>query len=181
MLLTTDGEWSHRVTSPVSKLEKGYRVETADPVHDEHFSGRCVPVWRFRRAMFNDFRGRMDWCVHRFDEANHNPAAAVNGDETDRILQMKAKPGQSLTFDATASSDPDGDDLDFRWWIYTEAGSCDKDVDLSEKAGPKTTLTVPQDASGSEIHLILALQDQNKIVPMYDFRRVVISVDGAEN
>lgn len=44
VLLTTDGEWSHRVTSPVSKLEKGYRVETADPVHDEQLAQLCDGV-----------------------------------------------------------------------------------------------------------------------------------------
>lgn len=44
VLLTTDGDWSHRVTSPVSKLEKGYRVETADPVHDEQLAQLCGGV-----------------------------------------------------------------------------------------------------------------------------------------
>ena len=48
-----------------------------DPIHDEQFTGHYVPVWRFRRAMFNDFRGRMDWCVKTYDDANHNPVAAT--------------------------------------------------------------------------------------------------------
>jgi 16S rRNA pseudouridine516 synthase len=32
MLLTDDGKWSHRITSPRHKLPKRYRVETADPI-----------------------------------------------------------------------------------------------------------------------------------------------------
>ncbi|MCP8689677.1 pseudouridine synthase [Marinobacterium sedimentorum] len=32
ILLTDDGKWSHRITSPRHKLPKRYRVETADPI-----------------------------------------------------------------------------------------------------------------------------------------------------
>ncbi len=32
MLLTDDGKWSHRITSPRHKLPKRYRVATADPI-----------------------------------------------------------------------------------------------------------------------------------------------------
>lgn len=39
------------------------RETWTDPVTNESFSGYNVPVWRFRRAMWNDFQGRMDWCV----------------------------------------------------------------------------------------------------------------------
>ena len=43
--------------------------EWTDPVHNETFNSFMAPVWRFRRAMFNDFRARMDWCVKEFSEA----------------------------------------------------------------------------------------------------------------
>ncbi|GGO88602.1 pseudouridine synthase [Marinobacterium nitratireducens] len=35
VLLTDDGQWSHRITSPRHKLSKRYRVETADPIDDD--------------------------------------------------------------------------------------------------------------------------------------------------
>jgi 16S rRNA pseudouridine516 synthase len=35
VLLTTDGQWSHRLTSPNHHCEKRYRVVCADPVSDE--------------------------------------------------------------------------------------------------------------------------------------------------
>jgi hypothetical protein len=79
--------------------------EWTDHVHDETFNSFMVPVCRFRRAMFNDFRARMDWCVQEFSEANHNPAAAVNGDKGDDIIHLQVSPGQKLTLDASASSD----------------------------------------------------------------------------
>ncbi|WP_119396360.1 16S rRNA pseudouridine(516) synthase RsuA [Salinibius halmophilus] len=35
VLLTNDGQWSHRITSPQHQCEKRYRVELADPITDE--------------------------------------------------------------------------------------------------------------------------------------------------
>ena len=35
LLITDDGRWSHRVTSPTSHCKKTYRLETADPITDE--------------------------------------------------------------------------------------------------------------------------------------------------
>lgn len=35
MLLTTDGEWSHRITSPRHACPKVYRVDVAEPLDDE--------------------------------------------------------------------------------------------------------------------------------------------------
>lgn len=57
----------------------------------------------------------MDWCVVPFENANHNPVAAFNGDQTEKIHFLKAAPGETVTLDAIASIDPDGDDLVFSW------------------------------------------------------------------
>ena len=148
-----------------------------DPIHGDTFSGRYVPVWRFRRAMFNDFRGRMDWCVKRFQDANHNPIASVNGDKSDRILTWKASPGQTIRFDASASVDPDGDEMDFRWWNYAEAGTYSGQIMFSGVSAEAVSLTIPNDAAGTELHVILTAQDRNEIVRMYDYRRVVIRIE----
>ncbi len=147
-----------------------------DPVEQESFSGYEVPVWRFRRAMFNDFRARMDWCVKPYDQANHNPIAAFGDDRSDSIIHLKARSGQIIDLDATASKDPDGDSLHVTWWVYRQAGTYDNDINISHATSAKTKLKIPDDASGKEIHLILEIQDDNEIVSMYDFRRIVINV-----
>lgn len=158
-------------------FEADSETETwADPIHDDVFQGRSVPVWRFRRAMFNDFKARMDWCVKSFDDANHNPVAAINGDTADTIIHLKATPGQSVTLDASDSSDPDGDGLRFAWWDYPEAGTFQGDIAIKSPSVDSATLTVPQDAAGSEIHVILEVIDDNPIVSLHDYRRVVIAV-----
>lgn len=147
-----------------------------DPVHGQTFDDSDVPVWRFRRAMWNDFRARMDWCVKPFAQANHNPVAAFNGDKADTIIHLQALPGQQLNLDASATTDPDNDGLEFNWWIYQEAGTYTKNITILNAKAVKTNLTIPNDALNSEIHLILEVQDKNSIVPMTDYRRVVINV-----
>ncbi|MCG8525377.1 MAG: DUF1593 domain-containing protein [Opitutales bacterium] len=134
------------------------------------------PVWRWRRAFLNDFVCRMDWCVKSYEDANHHPVAAVNGDTSDDILIKEVKAGQTLKFDASASSDPDDDDLKMTWWVYPEAGTYEGAADIPRSTGAKTKFKVPADAAGSQIHLILEVEDQSKIASLYDYRRVVLNV-----
>ncbi len=159
-------------------FEADSEVESwTDPIHDASFNSRYVPVWRFRRAMFNDFQGRMDWCVKSYEEANHHPVAAVNSDTSDAILHRSAAPGDKIKLDAARSSDPDGDDLNFRWWVYREAGTYANEVRLSSDSARFVTVDIPEDAADSEIHVILTVYDDSEIVSLYDYRRIVIRVE----
>jgi len=152
-----------------------------DPVHRDTFSNHYVPVWRFRRAMFNDFRARMDWCVKDYDQANHHPRAVLNGDNSDAILRLSAKPGGTITFVAAGSSDPDNDALRYFWWIYPEAGRrpYSKALSIEDDTADKVSLTIPADAAGTELHVILEVWDKNEILPVVDYRRAVIDVGTA--
>ena len=40
VLLTDDGQWSHRITSPKHQCEKTYLVTLADPV-ENHYASAC--------------------------------------------------------------------------------------------------------------------------------------------
>jgi len=160
-------------------FEADSEVETwTDPIHQETFTSHFVPVWRFRRAMFNDFRARMDWCVKEYDQANHAPQAVVNGNTSDHIIRLTAEPGDVLSFDASGSTDPDNDVIRFHWWNYTEAGPRPYGKVLANKDNTesKMKLSIPADAAGKQLHVILEVWDQNDIVPMVDYRRVVIEV-----
>jgi len=152
--------------------------EWTDPVDGKTYKNFKVPVWRFRRAMYNDFRGRMDWCVNPYDEANHNPVAAFGEDTTDNIIRMKAVPGQSIELNASATTDPDGDSVNFKWWVYNEAGTYAEEITIQNADEASTELKIPNDALNSEIHVVLEVQDENDIVSLYDYRRVVIDVVG---
>lgn len=154
--------------------------ETADrwvnPETGECLENEYVPIWRWRRAMFNDFRARMDWCVKPRDQANHRPVAAIDGDRNSSIVYRQVRPGDQLTLDASASNDPDGDALVYRWFTYPEAGTFEGDVPLEDAKDAKCSVKIPADAAGKEIHLILEVVDQNADCPLYEYRRVVLKV-----
>ncbi len=148
-----------------------------DPESGETFHGDYVPVWRWRPAMYADFICRMDWCVKPFKEANHHPVAAFDGDPSDTIVRRKARAAEVLDFDASASTDPDGDPLIFSWWQYEEAGTYPGRVFIEDAAAAKAKVHIPTGAGGKQIHIILEVRDQNSIASLHDYRRVVIEVE----
>jgi hypothetical protein len=147
-----------------------------NPDDGESYEGIFVPVWRWRQAFFNDFICRMDWCVKSYQEANHHPNAVLNGDSSNEILFMQVEAGEKLKLNAAGSSDPDGDDLVFNWLCYPEAGTYDGAPKISSPGGEETSITIPKDAAGKELHIILEVKDQNEIASLWDYRRLVIQV-----
>jgi hypothetical protein len=127
--------------------------------------------------MYADFICRMDWCVKPFKEANHHPVAAFDGDPSDTIVRRKARAAEVLDFDASASTDPDGDPLIFSWWQYEEAGTYPGRVFIEDAAAAKAKVHIPTGAGGKQIHIILEVRDQNSIASLHDYRRVVIEVE----
>ncbi len=157
------------------------RGEAADdwvePETGKRFNPEFAPVFRWRQAFLNDFVCRMDWCRGAVEETNHSPQAVIWGDGSDSILVVEAVPGSSLRFDASGSSDPDGDPISIHWWQYREAGSYPGPVELSAKTGPSSELSVPENAAGTSIHIILEVRDGSAIAPLYDYRRIVVEVE----
>lgn len=147
-----------------------------NPEDGTQYESNYTPVWRWRRAIFNNFKCRMDWCIESYEKANHHPKAVLNGDLTDKILIIKAKPGEKIALDATGTTDPDGDKLDVLWWNYREAGTYEGMPKIENPSGINAEVEIPLDAAGKEIHIILEVKDQNKIASLWDYRRMVISV-----
>ena len=147
-----------------------------DPESAETFHGDYVPVWRWRPAMYADFICRMDWCVKPFKEANHHPVAAFNGDTSDTIVRWKTRAGEVLEFDASGSTDPDGDELTYSWWQYEEAGTYPGRVFIERADAAKAKVHIPTGAGGKQIHVILEVRDKNLIASLHDYRRVVVDV-----
>jgi len=175
--------WSRHAS--VNADEKGVApfkmyVEASDtwinPDEGKQYEGIYVPVWRWRQAFFNDFICRMDWCEQSYENANHHPVAVLNGDMSDDILIMEVSPGDEISLDASASKDPDGDELDISWWYYPEAGTFTGEPVITNASGKKTSISIPDNSSGKEIHIILEVKDQSEVASLWDYRRVVFKI-----
>lgn len=91
---------------------------------------------------------------------------------------LNALPGEKLELDASATIDPDSDELDYLWWIYEEAGNYAGQIFIDEPNQNKTFLIVPTGAAKKQFHLILQVKDKNKIASFFDYRRIVVNVSG---
>jgi hypothetical protein len=132
-------------------------------------------VWRWRPTYQRDFQARLDWCVAtRFEDANHAPVPHCQGDDTRSVLQIEAVAGQPVQLRASGSTDPDGDRLNYRWFLYPEPGTYQGDVKIKNGTAPQAVLDVPMDAAGKSIHVILEVTDDGT-PPLTRYRRLVVT------
>ncbi len=133
-------------------------------------------IWRWREHFQHDFSARLDWCVaDSFGKANHNPIAVLNSDKTRNVLQLTAKPGQTVTLSAAGSWDPDGNGVKTTWFVYPEAGTHRGTAELSETGGNETVLVAPEVKKPETVHVILQLQDSGT-PSLFAYRRVIVTV-----
>ncbi len=136
-------------------------------------------VWRWRPAFQNDFQARMDWCVLPFEQANHAPSAGFRGDDSRDLVELKPASGTTVDLDASGSSDPDRDELSYRWFVYPEAGTYERNPTITNAGSSLARLHVPGDAGGESIHVILEVTDDGT-PPLTAYRRIVLSVENGE-
>jgi Protein of unknown function (DUF1593) len=176
---TQGGDMFRRVSSRDRVVGNEGRSELSDQ----------ASIWRWREAFQHDFAARMDWTVKSFAAANHNPQLSVNGSAGTAPIVMAAQVGQPIALDARASRDPDGNELQFKWFHYAEAGFVPDqglaDLQLSATTGAVITATptaacrpnwLPLNpCAGGVAHLILAVTD-NGTPTLTSYRRIIITV-----
>jgi hypothetical protein len=135
-------------------------------------SDRSCAQTRWVEDIQNDFAARADWGVMSFEEANHNPVASVA-----EGLEIIRAAGAEVVLHG-AATDPDGDAVRYRWWVYREAGTYAGAVELNGADVASMSFRVPKDASpGETIHLILDAQDDGS-PPLKHYQRVIVTVEG---
>ena len=142
--------------------------------NDAELTAYLKPQWRWIGALQNYFAARADWCAKEFNEANHAPVATMTGQ-----LTRDVKPGETVQLSASAT-DRDEDQLTFRWWQYSEAGSAKATVTIAgSDSANKASFVVP-DEPGKQIHIILEVTD-NGMPPLTGYQRVICHINGNLN
>jgi Protein of unknown function (DUF1593) len=166
------------------------RVTSADTV-DGRTSDQAT-IWRWRAAYQNDFAARMDWTIKGFAHANHPPVIDIPGYDAAQPIRISAEAGDRLTLDASASHDPDGDRLTYRWFHYAEAGAGEgvnlADISLQSPNNDRVAITakapcrkmwldgfVPCKGSGIA-HIILVVTDSGKPA-LTRYARIILTVE----
>lgn len=158
----------------------------------DHVSDQAT-IWRWREAFQNDFAARMSWTVRDYKQANHNPVVEVNGQAGTAPIFLDAEVGKPITLDATHTHDPDGQALQFKWFLYAEAGGTGTNLAAVTIAGADSAKAVitpttacrsnwlqatPGCAGAGTAHIILAVTDDGS-PRLTSYRRIILNVHSA--
>lgn len=179
---TQGGDEFKRVTSQDAVVGVDGRIHLSDQ----------ATIWRWRNAFQNDFAARMNWTVADFAHSNHNPLAVVNGKGGAAPIEMDVTVGKPIVLDASGSTDPDGQKLKFKWFVYPEAGVEDGNLSALTLQGADTArVTVTADAvcrpdwlpvipckGTGTAHVILTVTDDGS-PQLTSYRRVILRVHPA--
>tara|TARA_R110002111_G_scaffold52480_8_gene91494 strand:- start:1380 stop:1877 length:498 start_codon:yes stop_codon:yes gene_type:complete len=155
--------------------------EDAELMYDPYYMYGNTPekakaIKKWSDGYNNDFAARMDWSItSRYEDANHHPKAVLNGDITLSVLKRSAKAGATIELNAEGSSDPDGDELSYKWSFYDEPSSYDGSVTIQNSESSSTKVLIPLNALNKEIHLVLEVHD-NGSPNLYAYRRLIVEV-----
>ena len=125
---------------------------------------------RFYDDTFRDFSARIEWAEK--GKGNRNPIVVVNRRSESSPIHITANKGEAIVLDASDSFDPDGDTIEFKWWIQSDAGHCPQEVLLTTQDA-KATLTIPSDKP-CEIHVVCEVRD-NGHIPLVGYKRIIVT------
>ncbi len=126
----------------------------------------------FYPATFNNFAARMDWAKE--GKGNRNPVVVIDGDDSLDILTLKPKAGSAVTLDSAETTDPDGDALNYKWWVQPEAGSYSGTVEITNNTSKQATIKIPKDSLGKTFHLVCEVSDDG-VTNLTAYRRIIFA------
>ena len=150
--------------------------DTVTAQNGKVYTSAQATVWRWRDAYQYDFAARMDWCVEdKYENANHNPIAILNGDTSKDVLEMTVKSGEMVSLTANGSKDPDSDTIRYMWFRYNEADTYSREITLTNNTGVETGFNAPTVDTKQTIHVILTVKDDGE-PNLRSYRRAIITV-----
>jgi hypothetical protein len=105
------------------------------------------------------------------------PNVVVNGIAGKDVVSINATVGEPVTLSAAGSSDPDGNQLQFQWIAYNEAGyrAPLQPLPQATVSGASNQSAVVTVNSPGVYHIILAVTD-NGTPNLTSYRRVILNV-----
>jgi hypothetical protein len=165
------GGWGGRFVHIKDQLY-GDAKDRVGNVHDARSS-----VWRWRPDYQADFQARLDWCVaDSYQKANHAPRAVLNGDRSRKVIESRARAGETVRLSAEESSDPDNNNVSAEWFVYHEPGTFRGDVKLTGTKGLTTEFVAPRVTASETVHVIVAVRDDGK-PGLSALRRAVVTIE----
>jgi hypothetical protein len=117
----------------------------------------------------------METNTNKYEDANHQPIAVLNGDNTRQMLNIKTTAGSIIELSAFGSNDPDGDSVTYSWLFYEEPSSYKGTLSIQNSSSLNTKLEIPNDANGKIMHIILEIHD-NGSPKRYTYCRIIVSI-----
>jgi hypothetical protein len=127
----------------------------------------------FYPASFDQFASRMDWAAN--GKGNRNPIVSINNDLGIAPITIQAGLQKQIQLDASRSIDPDGDSLQYKWFVIQEAGSFPQEVLLLNATSSKVTVQIPDNAKNKTFHLICEVTD-NGTPALKAYRRIIFEL-----
>ncbi len=166
------GGWGGRFVQSQSnpnRWEDGKHVTDFNPYTKQ--DDATYPQTRWVKELQHDFAARAAWSVKSYKETNHAPEVSLKHDK-----DLKAKVGDKVVLQGQAS-DPDGDELEYLWWHYMEAGSMQGVVQIQDRESKEASFVVPEEARlGDTIHMIFEVRD-NGYPSLTRYQRVIVHVE----
>jgi hypothetical protein len=150
----TWGSWAGRYALNPAFPEKLYFHATAADAW-KGTTHRDNSLARFAEDIQNDFRARMEWCVKPWAGANHPPKVAGPNIGKNYVV----KPGDTVRLEASDTTDPDGDEVKFQWWQYTECGTAGIKPELRGADTPVASFVAPKVEHAITLHFVVTVRD----------------------
>ncbi len=118
-----------------------------DPVTNKYEASYTLTRWF--DAINNDFANRVTWTLTDDDsKVSHAPTVSIK-----EGIDISAKPGDTVTLTAEGT-DPDGDNLTYKWWRYAEADTYEDNkatINEEEEIGDGLLIDLTRDLADGEI------------------------------
>jgi len=149
-----------------------------DEVYSEltgrYHTSNHATIWRWRKAYQHDFAARIDWSnTSIYENANHPPNVKL-----DHPNEINAITGAPVTLSGKGSTDPDGDELNYRWIYYDEVGSLNVDsrgFKIKNHDQQTATFIAPPTELAKTMHIILEVTDTG-LPSLTRYQRVIVNV-----